>query len=957
MRGMKKFIFLGILTLVLLIQIANASEVVSCTVSPQEVNLSVSSQAAVTVGLNNTQNTTSNETVEISFPAAYLSCVDGCVKQVLIQPYSSANIGFTLQALNATTAEQAITVTKPASYACPSILKIIAAIDTTPPTVGSVSPTSVMLQQSTAFTASVSDDVGVDACTFSLGNATYTATVINNIASFTTTLIEGNYSAYFKCRDAADNVGIGVVVTVTASKPKLSVVISLPKITYYPTDSFEPRLAVTDASGKFVAGASIKSNITGPKTYQPYFYYSALCDCYKGNQWLDEGILTGDYTLTVVASHPNYQIITSNASFSVTKPSLQMTMTTDKTEYSPGDSIKVTAQIKDGLGNAITDVSVKAELRDADSGNLITTLYPQTKDNLYYNYVYYVGSESLGKRYIISMSVKWKEQSASESKTVLITKRVLNGEIVLERDVLMPGDILQGKVKVFDKNGDIIKDAKVNVEIKGSSYGKPGDVGKAEPTIIRWLSSTYKDGFYEIEQWKIDDWFLAGNYTLSARIDIGTENIVLEKKIEVTKEKLNIHVFLDQTSYAPGDRVYVKILVTYANGSVVPNAYVSGEIFPLIQEIINQTTGITGAVTLVSPGARIVGEPTAFCRVYISSPQGPLYYKGEYIQKTYIDDVYIPHDCPAGKYALRAKVGVSGYAETEVTKEFDVNLHKLLLETGIKINSRPDTVDVAMYAEVKDDQGEAIPYANIRGYLHPSETTEKEKIEECTKNIYFEYNEFTKRYISKIFLGKYECPAGKYLIEIITSQPSYEAADVKQTVEINYSESFEYNIVIPPTIGTPVCKEVSCGSNCVNRICEAPIPQEECYAEVSDKDCVRNCVDRAATTEKEAAASKEEAAAKPAITKEATVEVGVPDCVKNCVKRVPCRGSGATQPESHDMLAKLDAVQAEIKETHAEVIETRKQVDTLAQWIKSIIDFINSLVASFGGGQISPIKT
>ncbi|MBI5347274.1 MAG: hypothetical protein HZB66_01545 [Candidatus Aenigmarchaeota archaeon] len=914
---MKKFIFSGLLISLLillpLVPAVNASDVVSCTVSPQEVNLSVSNQVVVTIGLNNTQNTTANETVEISFPAAYLSCAE-CVKQVTMPPNSISSVWFTLQALSTTTAEQAITVTKPASYACPSILKIIAAADTTAPTVGSASPISVNAGQSTTFTASVSDNVGVVGCNFSFGNAMYQAAVSGNAASYSLSALEENYSAYFRCWDVAGNIGTGPSIVVSASKPKLSVSISLPKTTYYPTDSFEPRLTVADASGKFVVDASIKSNITGPKTYSPYFYYSALCDCYKGSQWFDEGTLVGNYSLIVTASHPSYQSTTATASFSVAKPSLQMTMSTDKTEYNPGDSIKVTAQIKDGLGNAITDGSVKAELRDADSGSLITTLHPQTKDNIYY-YEYYVGAENLGKRYTISMSVKWKEQSASDSRTVLITKRGLNGEIVLEKDVLMPGDSLQGKVKVFDKNGNIIKDAKVNVEIKGSSYEKPGAAGKAEPTTISWLSSTYKDGFYEIEKWKIDDWSLAGNYTLSVRIDIGTENIVLEKKIGITKEKLNIQIILDQTSYAPSDRIYVKVLVTCANGSIVPNAYVSGEIFPLIQEVINETAGITGAATLVSPTAVTPrGEPTARCRIYILSPQGPLYYKGEYIQKSYIDDVYVPNDCPTGKYALRIRVGVPGYADTEVTKEFDVSLHK----------------------------------------LHPSETTEKEKIEECTKDTHFEYNQFTKRYISKIFLGKYECPAGKYLIGIITSQPSYEAANIEQAVEINYSES-EYNIVVPPAIGAPVCREISCGTNCINRICETPTPSQECHVEVSDKDCVRNCVDRAATTEKEAATITAEAVATQ-VSKAQTVEIGVPDCVKNCVKKMPCRGSAVTPPETQDMLAKLDAIQAEIKETHREIIETRQQVDVLAQWLKAIVDFINSIVASFGGGQVAPIQ-
>ena len=945
---------MGILTLVLLIQIANASEIVSCTVNPQEVNLSVSNQVAVTVGLNNTQNTTANETVEINFPAAYFSCVDGCMKQVLIQPYSSANIGFTLQALNATIVEQAITITKPDSYTCPSILKIIATADTTAPTVGSVSPISMIIGQSTTVTASVFDNVGIIGCNLSFGNATYSAAISNNVVSYSLSALEGNYSVYFKCWDAANNVGTGTTAMIISSKPQLSVSINLPKATYYPTDNFEPRISITDALGKVVVDASIKSNISGPKTYSPYFYYSALCDCYKGSQWFDEGTLIGYYNLTITASHPSYKSAIATVSFSVIKPSLQMTMSTDKTEYNPGDSIKVTAQIKDGLGNAITDGSVKAELRDADSGSLITIIYPQIKDNIYY-YEYYVGSESLGKRYTISMSVKWKEQSASDSRTILITKREINADVFLEKDVFMPGDILQGKVKVFDKDGNIIKDAKVNIEIKSPPYEKSGAAGKAEPTMFRWLSSTYKDGFYEIEKWNIDEWILEGNYTLSVKIDIGTENIVLEKRIEITKEKLNIQIFLDQTSYAPGDRVYVKVLVTYTNGSVVPNAYVNGEIFPLIQEIINQTAGITGAATLMSPGARIIGEPTAVCRIYLSSPQGPLYYKGEYIQKSYIDDVYIPHDCPTGKYALRAKVGVSGYTETEVTKEFDVALHKLLLETGFKLNSKPDTIDVAMYAEVKDDQGTSVPYTNIRGNIHPSETTEKEKIEECTKDIYFEYNEFTKRYISKILLSKYDCPAGKYLIGISASQPLYETANVEQTVEINYSESFEYNIIVPPAIGAPVCKEVSCGPNCINRICETPTPSQECYVEVSDKDCVRNCVDKTATTEKEAATNKIEAVATQVI-KAQTVEIGVPDCVEKCIKKIPCRGSAVTPPETQDMLAKLDAIQAEIKETHAEIIETREQVDVLAQWIKAIVDFINSIVVAFGGGQVSPIQ-
>ncbi|MFH0832458.1 MAG: hypothetical protein V1900_01910, partial [Candidatus Aenigmatarchaeota archaeon] len=507
---MNKFIFLS-LALLLLIQIAKA-DVISCTVNPQEVNLSASIQ--VTVQLNNTQNVTANDTVEISFPTAYLSCTE-CVKQVTIEPYSTKSISFTLQALSATTQEQSINVIKPTSYACPPVSKITAA-DTTPPTVGSVSPTSVVSDKSTTFTASVSDNVGVIACNFSSNSTSYLATVSNNIASVTMSLSEGTRSAYFKCWDAAGNIGTGAATTITSSKPQLSASITLPKKTYYPVESFEPRVIVRDDE-KSVVDATVSGNlIYGNKSTYISFFYSTLCDCYKGSYWLGEGALPGDYTLTITAVRSGYQSAIATTTFSLIKPSLQMTMSTDKSEYNPGDFIKVTVDVKDILGNAITDASVRGEIRDASTGSLIVTAHPRSKDSNYY-YEYYVGSDSLGKSYTISMSVSWKEQSASASKTISITKRGLNAEMVLEKDVLKPGDTLQGKIKVFDKNSNIIADAKVNVEVKGHAYDKPAEI--AMPTSFRWLSSEYKDGFYEIEKWVIENNILPGNYTLSARIE------------------------------------------------------------------------------------------------------------------------------------------------------------------------------------------------------------------------------------------------------------------------------------------------------------------------------------------------------------------------------------------------------------------------------------------------------
>jgi len=939
---MKKLLFLTLLTFLLLAQTVQASNVISCTVNPQEVNLSVSNQVTVIVQLNNSENMTVNENVKITFPTAYLSCVGDCRKNVTTPPYSISTVSFTLQALNATTIEQSIKVDEPASYNCPSVLKIISAVgvDTKPPTVGSVTPTSIVAGQSTTFTASVSDDVGVTGCTFFLADKSYTASVSNNTASYTIAVSEGGYSAYFKCWDAAGNSANGATVTVTASRPQptasLSVSITLPKTTYYPVENFEPRVTITDASGKFVVDATIKSNITGPKKYYPYFYYSALCDCYKGYQWFDEGALSGDYTLLIEASHPDFKTTTASAMFRVIKPTIQtFTITTDKKEYLPGDSMKLTITMKDSLGNLIKDAYITGEIREADTGNLVSSIRPYIFGDVYMS-TYYLGYDSLGKSYKISVNTTWKEQKASADTIVTVPKKGLNAEMILEKTVFMPGDILQGKIKVFDKDGNIIKDAKVWVEIIGESSAA---AAVYKTGSIRSLSATYVDGFYEIEKWKIEDWISPGNYTITAKIGRIGESITLEKSIEITKEKLNVNVVFDQTSYSPGDKIYIKIYVTHPNGSIVPNANIAGEIFPLIQEVVNQTAGVTGAAILVSPGTTlaiaetptIVGLPR-FCRIYVY-PLAPIYYKGEYYPRYYLDDKYIPNDCPVGMYALRLKISAHGYADTEYNKEFNVALHKLLLETGFKFDSKPDTVDLSIYAEVKDEEGKIVPYASVRGYLYPIEGD----IEKCTKTVYFGYNEFTKRYTSKIYLGKYECPAGKYSLKITASQPSYETATTEQTVEINYTEGYKYNVVVPPAIAMPmVCKEVSCGTNCVNKICETPVTPQECYEEVTDKDCIQSCMSEATAVEKAAA-------------EKTAAEVDVKDCVNDCVKKISCKGSAVTPSGSQEMLDKLEGIEKELK-------GTQEQLNVIVKLLRAIVDFFSSIAKIFGGGRTSELQ-
>ncbi len=911
---MNKAIFLSLLVFLLFIQTVNAAAILSCSVSPSTVNLSTSDQVTVTVSLQNFENTTKNETVKISFSSTYFSSAAD-TQTVTIDANSTKTAAFTLKALAATTTDQDIAVIQPSTFTCSPSVKILAATpsDTTPPTVGALSPITVTPKKAIIFTASVSDNVGVKDCSLSSNGVLYAASVSANTASYTFSsgLAEGTYQMHFECYDNSGNKGSGSDVSVKVEKGQLVATLTIPKDNYYPAESFEPKVKVTDPDGKIITDATVKGWLGSTSLY---FFYSTLCDCYKGWHWISESMLPNTYSLTVNVTHSDYKPVSTSKSFTLIKPSLLMTMTADKSEYYAGDSVQLSIKTTDSLGNSIKDASFTGEIRDAATGSLVSTIYPWMKENTYY-YSYYVGSEAIGKSYAISVKATWKEQNASSSITFSVAKRGLNGDVVLEKDVLAPGNILQGKVKVYDKNGNIITDAYISINIKNPQ----GDQYK-------YLGAQYKDGFYEIDKWKIDDWITAGTYVMDIKIGKKEESITLTKSIEIKKESLNINVILDQTSYAPGDRIYIKILVTYPDGSIVPNAYIGGEIFPLTQEV---TSKITGQATLVSSGAAAtttsIGEPTKVCRVYIS-PQGPLYYKGEYIQRYYIEDVYIPAECPSGRYALRLKIGAPGYADTEFTKEFDVALHKLLLETGFKINSKPNAVDISIYAEVKDEQGRVVPNVKIQGYFHPFE----EKVEGCIQRVYLGYDEFTRRYTSSVFLDQNKCPAGKYLLEITASQPSYETASVEQAVEIKYSEGYEYNVVVPSAIGTSACKEVSCGPNCVNKICEPVTAPQQCYETVTDKQCAQDCEKK--TKSAEQAAIKAETP---------TVTVDLKKCIEeNCVKKVECKGSNVQSTQSDEMMKKLE-------EIHTEIVQTRKEVGTLQGILQGFIDFIKSLLSRF----------
>ncbi len=346
---------------------------------------------------------------------------------------------------------------------------------------------------------------------------------------------------HFECADQANNVGKGVEVTVKSERKTLSLTLTFNKETFYPLENFEPRVKVSDAEGTMITDAVVNGVLAHSAGANPIsFFYSSLCDCYKAYLWLGESYVPGQYTLSVNANGTYYKTGSAEKSFLLVKPSLKMTLDTDKSECNPGDSTRISARVTDAEGNSINNAQVSGDIRDAATGGLISSIYPSYKDGAYV-YDYYVGPESLGKSLRIYAESVWKEQRANATAIVAVTKRGLNGDVTFEKDVLAPGDTLRGKIKVFDKNGVTVADAYVVVEMSSlasTSGTSTSDTGAKPITImpVRTLYTTYRDGFYYIDDFRIDEWMAKGKYEIKIKISRKDEAIeILKKQIQLAK--------------------------------------------------------------------------------------------------------------------------------------------------------------------------------------------------------------------------------------------------------------------------------------------------------------------------------------------------------------------------------------------------------------------------------------
>ncbi len=716
-----------------------------------------------------------------------------------------------------------------------------------------------------------------------ISNATITITIEQESSFIVDSINAGTSASYewvtdrtgsidIKADAAWDNESTSTQTSISVNVKALNAVLTGIGDQYYPAEYPEARITVTDENGNVVTDASITAYLLHNEESMKYihFSYSALCDCYKGWIWIEEGY-QGTYTLNISISKTDYDSVSLTKSFEVTKPSLVLSLSTDKSSYYPDEKILITINAEDEHGNPV-DAYLSGEIRD-ENGFLVENLYPW-KDGDVYKEDYYVRLEDVGKTVTITVNGEWKEQEDSKSVTVELSPIGLMVEVFLDSTTLKPGDYLTGKIEVKDKEGNIISDAWVDATLY-------------DPNRVHafYLSTDYNDGYYVLEKKKIDEWQMAGEYTLKVKVEKSGDKKEIEKTIKIEKNELGVKVELDKASYKPGDRIYLKILVTDPQGNVVQDAWVSGEIFPLTTETRQPEEW---------------HESPQICRMYIS-PEGPVYYQGEFIQKYFVDEVYINDWCPIDTYVLRLKVGKGGYEDVEIEEEFEVVLMKLLMETGTKIVSEEYSAKINVYAELRDENGKIVRDVKVRGYLHPTEE------KGCIKRVDLHFDDRTGRHTTTLYINKDECPEGKYNLELEAKHPSYSPVNTTHIIEIKYKEGYEYRDLTPIVVRAPVCRVVSCGPDCFQKICERENP---CTITI-DKDCMVEC---------------------RKLLEEGLNAEAVSKCVKGC-ERQECAPGGSSEQE---MMKKLE-------EIHKEVRETKEKVGVVQRMINSIWNFLRSI--------------
>ncbi|HTK05392.1 MAG TPA: Ig-like domain-containing protein [Candidatus Eisenbacteria bacterium] len=142
-----------------------------------------------------------------------------------------------------------------------ALTTVSAPSDTVLPTVGAVSPTTAQVNTATTFSASFSDNVAVTACDLYVNGTNQGSMSLagsaSGIASKQYTLTAaGSYTFQARCRDAANNIGLGAATTVTTVPPG-------PDNSAPSVGSITPTTANVFAATTFSAAYSDNVGVTG----------------------------------------------------------------------------------------------------------------------------------------------------------------------------------------------------------------------------------------------------------------------------------------------------------------------------------------------------------------------------------------------------------------------------------------------------------------------------------------------------------------------------------------------------------------------------------------------------------------------------------------------------------------------------------------------------------------------
>ncbi|MBI2113017.1 MAG: hypothetical protein HYT50_00340, partial [Candidatus Wildermuthbacteria bacterium] len=233
-----------------------------CTADTQSPNVGQVNQGTATVGTAVTFSASVTDNVSVT---ECVLVIDGVDQEGTMSgtPGSSitASKSYTFQSVGDGSYGVGVRCKDAANNSASSIRQVTvsAPADTTPPTVGLISPTSVTQGQSTTFSASVSDNVAVTACDFYTSAGNQGSMSINSsqgIASKSFTFNSTTSGVYARCTDGTNSTeGSRVTVTVNPPADDINPVVSANNASSSWFSSRTTTLSASDTGGSGLAQA------------------------------------------------------------------------------------------------------------------------------------------------------------------------------------------------------------------------------------------------------------------------------------------------------------------------------------------------------------------------------------------------------------------------------------------------------------------------------------------------------------------------------------------------------------------------------------------------------------------------------------------------------------------------------------------------------------------------------